>query len=1005
LFFPGHIKLKRIDFPRSIPIISQIKQIDNYLFDVVPDCFAYEQCLPRPEFGPYNADMTLSHILDDLRRDPGFMANVMAWQILPAHPARTDPIPAALHPALATGLRQRGITQLYSHQSQAVHAALAGKHVAVVTPTASGKTLCYNLPVIHSLLSDEGATALYLFPTKALAHDQLEEIADWQSAIGTGADLSSGQPPAARLQVNTYDGDTPAAQRTRIRRESRMIITNPDMLHVGILPYHAAWATFFAGLRYVVIDEMHSYRGVFGSHVANVLRRLQRIAAFYGSRPQFVLTSATIANPRQLAQQLIEAPVELIDENGAPRGEKHVIIYNPPLYDPARGLRRSSVLESQDLAVRLLLGGAQTIVFGRSRLTVEVLLTYVRERLARVPRKKGRKDSAPSDLTLSHAPDLHRAIRGYRGGYLPEERRSIEAGLRSGGVRAVVTTNALELGIDIGQLEAALICGYPGTIASTWQQMGRAGRTADASLSILVVTAGALDQYIASHPAYLLEQSPEHAFVNPDNLMLLVDHLRCAAFELPFHTGESFGQSTFVEDVLALLVEQGDVNRYGDRHLWQGESYPARQIGLRSTGGDPVLIQRQTGEGSARIVGEIDVASAPLLVHAGAVYLHEGQSYLVDSLDLEARLAQVTPTAVDFYTEANTESQIQVLAVHESKEATGAHVFYGDLLVTSQVKDYRRVRHYTHETLGHYPLDYPPQTLETSGYWFEVSAAAQERLMQADQWRDAPNDYGPNWQEQRKKVRARDGYCCQKCGLPEPAGGQHDVHHLTPFRTFGYIPGFNENYQLANRLTNLLLLCRRCHQRLESGVRTRSGLDGLAYALQNLAPLYLMCDRSDIGMSVSRDEEARRRRGEEARMRGSAGAGIPQDWGAGGRGDNATGHPPSAVSGPPSAVSGPSAASRHSPRIYIFERIAAGLGFSRLLFERHDTLLTAAQEMIRACPCRYGCPACVGPVPLAADSDVPLLNTKELALSLLNVLRQEDPLPTLPTPPPDEVEF
>jgi DEAD/DEAH box helicase domain-containing protein len=941
--------------------------------------------------------MALSHILDDLRRDPGFMANVTAWQILPAQPARKDPIPAVLHPALAAGLRRRGIDQLYSHQSQAVDAALAGKHVAVVTPTASGKTLCYNLPVLHSLFSDKAATALYLFPTKALAHDQLEEIAEWQVAIGAGEAGSTGQGPATRLQVNTYDGDTPAAQRTRIRQESRIIITNPDMLHVGILPYHAAWAEFFAGLRYVVIDEMHSYRGVFGSHVANVLRRLQRIAAFYGSHPQFILTSATIANPRQLAQQLIEAPVELVDENGAPRGEKHVILYNPPLYDPARGLRRSSVLESQDLAVRLLLGGAQTIIFGRSRLTVEVLLTYIRERLARVPRKRPGENSPP-DLPLSPTPALHLAIRGYRGGYLPEERRSIEAGLRSGAVRAVVTTNALELGIDIGQLEAALICGYPGTIASTWQQMGRAGRTADASLSILVVTAGALDQYIASHPAYLLERSPEHAFVNPDNLMLLVDHLRCAVFELPFHTGETFGHSAFVEDVLALLVEQGDVNRYGDRYLWQGEGYPARQIGLRSTGGDSVVIQRQVGEGSAQIVGEIDVASAPLLVHAGAVYLHEGQSYLVDSLDLEARLALVTPTAVDFYTEANTESQIQVLAVHDAREATGAHVSHGDLLVTSQVTDYRRVRHYTHETLGHYPLDYPPQILETSGYWFEISAAAQERLMQADQWRDAPNDYGPNWQEQRKKARARDGYRCQECGIPEPAGSQHDVHHLKPFRTFGYIPGFNENYQIANRLSNLVLLCRRCHQRLESGVRTRSGLDGLAYALQNLAPLYLMCDRSDIGVSVSRDEEATKRRGDEAEMRGCADARMGDEEGA--VADDGSAGRPSSVVGQPS-----SAAGRHSPRIYVFERIAAGLGFSRVLFEQHDELLGAAGRMIRACSCRFGCPACVGPVPLAADSEIPLLNTKELTLSLLHVLRTEESPPILSNSPADEVEF
>jgi DEAD/DEAH box helicase domain-containing protein len=913
--------------------------------------------------------MSLTPLLNDLRRDTGFMANVTAWQTLPARAAQTAPIPDSLHPALLDALAQRDMPHLYSHQHEAVTRALAGENIAVVTPTASGKTLCYTLPVLHQLLSDPTATALYLFPTKALAHDQLEDIGDWI------LDIDESAP---RIQYATYDGDTPSGQRAAIRRESRLLITNPDMLHMGILPYHAGWERFFAGLQTVVIDEMHTYRGVFGSHVANVLRRLQRIAAFYGSQPRFVLTSATIANPGPLAEQLIEQPVTVIDRNGAPQGEKHIILCNPPLYDPVQGLRRSSVLESQDLAVRTLLGGLQTIVFARARLTVEVLLTYIRDRL-----KKQVLDIGYSG-SVSDADNTQYPIRGYRGGYLPEERRAIEAGLRSGEVRGVVTTNALELGIDIGRLEAAILCGYPGTIASAWQQMGRAGRTADASLAILVATAGALDQYLVSQPEFFFERSPEQAVINPDNLMLLVDQLRCAAFELPFVAGENFGRSPITGDVLALLAESGDVGDYAGRFLWQGESYPARQISLRSAGNDPFVIQETDADGITRLVGEIDGESAPLLVHDGAVYIHEGQSYLVEALDWAARIAQVRAVEVDFYTQANSEAETEVLAVHGERTDGGADggaaIGHGDLRVTTTVSDYRRVRRYTHETLGVFPLDYPPHTLETTGYWLEVTPAAQEVLMQADRWRDAPNDYGPNWQEQRAKMRARDGYACTQCGTPEPAGRQHDVHHLTPFRTFGYIPGHNENYQLANRLRNLTLLCQRCHRRLEAGVRTRSGLDGLGYALGNLASLYLMCDRNDLGMSVVRAEisnakmqrskeveslnaEAQRRRGEEGkRQKGKAKVSVTEP---------ATQY----------------AVRNTSPRIYIFERIAAGLGFSQQLFERHGELLAGAEEMIRGCGCRYGCPACVGPVLLNDGGERPLLETKALALALLEVLR------------------
>ncbi len=904
--------------------------------------------------------MALDDLLRSLRGDPTFMANVAAWRTLHSRAAVRAPIPPGLHPALHAVLHRRGITALYSHQAHAIELALSGASVAVVTPTASGKTLCYNLPVLHSLLSEPDARALYLFPTKALAQDQLAELGSLGALLAhdTGAPI----PTAA-----AYDGDTPAAERPRVRRSANLILTNPDMLHVGILPYHTAWAGFFAGLRYVVLDEMHTYRGVFGSHVANVLRRMQRICAFYGSRPQFVCTSATIANPGPLAERLVEQPVTVISENGAPRGEKHIILYNPPVYDAQRGLRRSSVLEAQELAARSVLADVQTIVFGRSRLTTELLLTYLRDRVVRA--LAGRRDEWQAQPAVS---ETAAAIRGYRGGYLPAERRAIEAGLRTGDVRAVVATNALELGIDIGQLQAAILCGYPGAIASTWQQMGRAGRTREAALALLVATAGVLDQYIVQNPDFIFERSPEHALINPDNLMLLVDQMRCAAFELPFTAGEPFGASPFAADVLTLLEEQGDLQRAPSGYFWAGEGYPAQRISLRSAGADTVTIQAESEQGGAQsvaVIGEMERYAAPYFLHTGALYLHEGQSYLVDSLDLDNALARTHPANVDFYTEAGHETEVQPLAVHGQRHTPAVHLAHGDVLVTSQVVGYRRIKRFTHETLGIYPLDYPPQEMETTAYWFSVLPAAQAELAAAGQWYDSVNDYGPNWSRQRDRVRARDGYRCTQCGAHEQPGRQHDIHHLIPFRTFGYVAGINENYLLANRLENLVTVCRSCHQRLETAVRVRSGLDGASYALSNLAPLHLMCDPQDLGVTVAR--------GAALRL--------------------TTRH---AAAEPDAAPAAPA----DLPTVYIYERAAAGIGFSAQLYDLHDTLVAAARRLIRHCPCPRGCPACVGPVLEDARAQ---LETKALTLALLDVLAGEPVTPARagPYPTAQDIEF
>ncbi|MFZ5915326.1 MAG: DEAD/DEAH box helicase [Chloroflexota bacterium] len=839
---------------------------------------------------------SLPQVLRHLRLDEGFTRNVTAWQRLPARPARlTDP-PPGLDGRLLAALAARGIDRLYSHQAQAAEAALRGENIVVVTPTASGKTLCYNLPVLHALLGDPHARALYLFPTKALAQDQLDELGEFAAALDV------------RLPVDTYDGDTPSSRRPRVRREARIVVTNPDMLHTGILPHHTGWAEFFENLRYVVIDEIHAYRGVFGSHVANVLRRLGRICAFYGAQPQYLCASATVANPAEHAGRLIEAPVTLVDDNGAPAGEKFFIFYNPPLIDESLGIRRGPVLEAQAVARRFLSADVQTIVFARARLTVEVLLTYLR-------------DFAVNE---GRSPET---VRGYRGGYLPAERRAIERGLRQGQVRGVVATNALELGIDIGQLAACVMTGYPGTVASTWQQAGRAGRTAEMSVAVLVAGGSPLDQYVVTHPRFFFERSPEHALIHPDNLVLLLNHLRCAAFELPFVKGEGFGRFADADTLLAYLAEEGVLIQSGGRWHWLSEAYPAAGVSLRTGGLDDFVILAVV-DGETQSIGRVDYFGAPQTIHQGAIYIHEGQPYRVEQLDWEGRTARVSPAAVDYYTRASTTSDVQVIDVAEEADAGATRKACGNVRVISRTTGYKKIRLYTHETLGWGEIDLPQQEMDTTGYWFSLAESVGRQLEAEGVLRLDSGDRGPNWAEQRQAVRARDGYRCRHCNAPERPGRQHDVHHLTPFREFGYLPGQNDHYVAANRLENLVTLCPACHQRAEAQQRVRGALAGLAYTLRHVAPLYLMCDPGDIGVF----SEVR--------------------WSA-----------------------------TRAPTICIYDNVPGGTGFSERLFELHDTLLQAAREVVAACPCRGGCPSCVGPAAEGGEA------TKASVLRLLEAMR------------------
>jgi DEAD/DEAH box helicase domain-containing protein len=841
--------------------------------------------------------MSVDNLLTRWRADALIAENIVTWRTLPPRPAHTHPLPDDLPASLREALFALGILSLYSHQYQAWTYARAGQNIVLATGTASGKTLAYNLPVLAALLENENARALYLFPTKALTQDQFAVISDQLSVLKTliipARPAEPGRADDWSLTTGIYDGDTPQRDRPSIRKTARLVLTNPDMLHTGILPHHTNWADFFRNLQFIVIDELHTYRGVFGSHVANVVRRLRRVARFYGAEPQFILTSATIGNPQELAEKLVEAPVALIDEDGSSRGERHFLIYNPPLVDESLGLRKSALLESVRLAQEALSAGVQSVVFTRSRRSVEIILTYLQE---------GREQRLETgSYSVSNLQSL---IRGYRSGYLPTQRRQIEKGLRDGTVRTVVATNALELGIDIGGLGAAVLVGYPGTVASAWQQAGRAGRGDAPAAAVLVASASPLDQFLAHHPEYFLGRSPEQALVNPDHLLILLEHLRCAMFELPFQRGERFGQVD-VDEFLEFLVANHEAHESNDKFFWMSDQYPAANISLRSA--SPASISLQVQAEKPFTIGTVDMESAPWMVHPGAVYLHEAQSYFVEHLDLEQKVAWLRPGMSDYYTEPLRDSTVKPLSLGEWSKVEGCEKAWGELQVTTRVKGFNKRRWYTHETLGSEPLDLPPQDLQTTGYWISILDETVASLSEAGLWTNTPNDYGPGWAQIRERVRARDGYKCQMCGRPE-SNRQHDVHHKLPFRMFRDESG-KILRDRANQLDNLVTLCPECHKKAESAVHVRSGLAGLSYVLGNLAPLFLMCDPADLG----------------AHIEPAGTADFPQ------------------------------------PAVVLYDLVPAGIGFSQKLYELHDELIRSAMELVEQCACLDGCPSCVGP--------------------------------------------
>lgn len=846
--------------------------------------------------------MGLKELIALWKDDPNTAPNIPTWRVQPARPAVWSDFPQDLPHELVAALQARGLNRLYQHQAAAWEHTRRGENVVLATGTASGKTLAYNLPVLAAMLEQPEARALYLFPTRALTQDQQSGLSNLLMT-----------PALQALTSAIYDGDTPQARRSLIRKNARILFSNPDMLHTGILPHHTNWGEFFRNLRFVVIDEMHTYRGVFGSHVANVLRRLKRIARFYGAAPQFILTSATIANPVELAEGLVAAPVHLVDADGSARGERHFLIFNPPVIDKALGLRKSALQESVRLAQDLIVEDVQSVIFARSRRSVEIVLKYLQE-----------KEAHRTATRLTRMPDAPAPIRGYRSGYLPAQRREIEKGLRDGSVKMVVATNALELGIDIGGLGAALLLGYPGTIASVRQQSGRAGRGEAPAISVLVATPNPLDQFLAHHPEYFFARSPEQALINPEHVLILLNHLRCALFEYPFEKGEHFG-SLDVDEFLEFLKTNNEAHFSGDKYFWMADAYPAAAVSLRSASPQNVILHSEDGNGP-KTIGEIDLESAAWMVHPRAIYLHEGQQYFVQELNLTTYSATLIPVALDYFTEALKETSVSLLELQESAKIAGGDKACGDLQVSTQVSGFRKRLWLSGENIGQETLDLPPSELQTTGYWIRIAAETVEKLARDGLWTNSPNEYGPEWPKIREKVRSRDEFRCQVCGLVEGAR-QHDVHHKIPFRQFRDESG-RILRERANQLENLVTLCPECHKKAEQNVRMRSGLAGLASVLGQLAPLFLMCDSGDLGVHFD-----------------------PQ-----------------------------AAFTDGQPAVVLYDLVPAGIGFSRKLFEIHTELVLRALELVQECPCEDGCPSCVGP---AGENGV---GGKQESLALLREL-------------------
>ncbi len=801
--------------------------------------------------------------------DRHYAQNIVARKISPAQAPEYRKAPDGLRSELLRLLAHNGIDSLYAHQSEAMELVLAGKNIVLSSGVASGKSLCYQIPILNELLHLPASRSLLLYPTKALAQDQSKKL------IAMAETLKAFTAGKFNPKMGIYDGDTDSTARGSLRKSASVIFSNPDMLHLAILPNHTLWSTFFANLRYVVIDEVHIYRGVFGSQFANVLRRLKRVCRMYGSKVQFIFTSATLANSQYHCQNLIEAPVEIVSRDASGQGERHFYIFNPPLVNRDLGIRRSSIVESCALSKRFLKTGCQGILFTETRRNVEILFVYLLDKLKESNR-----------------------VKSYRSGYLAENRREVETELREKKLDLVVSTNALELGIDIGGLDAVFINGYPGTICATIQQSGRAGRKGGTSLAILVATSNVLDQYICRHPEYLFEKNPEQALIDPNNTDILLRHLHCAICEMALLETENFGalEPHEILPYLQILQNENKIRKIGSRFVGQVGDYPAADISLRNMSSQLQLV---TEEG---MIGYVDEESAHWMTHPGAIYLHNGETWRVNSMDLESRIVELEYIRANYYTQAAKQTSLSLDQMLLSATKPHGKKYLGNVTVTTQVVGFKKIRFHTQELLGFEDLELPSRALQTVAWWISLSGQAVQNIREKGLWRNAPNDYGPGWNKIKDATRARDGYLCQHCRIPE-SGRAHDVHHIIPFRKFS-------TAEEANRDANLITLCPRCHRLAEQSVMIQSGLAAVSYLLGNLAPLYVMCEQKDIGVHSEESSEL---------------------------------------------ASG-------DPIIVIYDSVPGGIGLSKKLYHLQEKLVSEALLAVQNCPCEIGCPSCVGPV-------------------------------------------
>ena len=784
------------------------------------------------------------------------------------------PVPKDIHPILADLLKKQWPNGLFSHQSESWDQIRSGRNVVISTGTSSGKSLCFYLPVLDEIIRNIRSTSLMLFPTKALSGDQFLKITEM---IGY---LNSKNENDKPLTVGVYDGDTNSADRITMRNNTNILISNPDMLHLGILPHHTRWEDFLTNLKYLVIDEVHLYRGVFGSHFANVIRRMKRILQFYGAFPQYVLTSATISNPKEFAEKLIEEKFEIIDSDGSPKEERHYYFFNPPVIDQELGLRKGLVEQSIEIADLLVRNNIQSIFFSRTRKTVELTLKRL----------------------LDNFKTSNGDVHGYRSGYLPQERRKIEADLRQGVIKSVISTNALEMGIDMGKVDAVVMMGYPGSISSFYQQSGRAGRRNQASLAVLIASASPLDQFIIRHAEFVRGGNPESALIDPDNPLILLNHLRSAAFELPIKNGDHFGLLNWdnVKPYLEILCTLSDLHHKHDNYYWIAEEYPASDISLRNINRNSIKLKLNQGK-KLTVIGEVDFQSAFRIAHPGAVYLHDGTSYLVRKLDQDEASAELVSHYEDYITEPRINSSIKIDSVERSKQFTNFNSHFGELRVVEKVIGYKRIDWKTQQLLSIEELDLPEQELLTRGVWMCLSASLVNVLRENNLWQSDPNQYGNQWARIRLAVIARDENRCQICGCSYETPALH-VHHKIPFRTF-------TDPEIGNLQNNLITLCPACHKRIEQNVRIRSGLSGTAYLFSNIAPLFLMCDSHDIGYFSDPEYDF----------------------------------------------------CEKQPVIAIYDQFPGGIGLSAKLFDKLNIILSQYLQALNDCSCSQGCPSCVGP--------------------------------------------